>query len=242
MLKIDSTEIIGRARPALRLSAHRHDNQDLFAEVENMVGISVSDLAKQFDSLGENCEFGFVQRYCGAEPLSLMRFAGILVRDIVPAINAGFAGLADEDNLVAFGDGQAIKHLKYTFAYHTFIRVEPEGIPELVHKQSKRLSFLGQKLLEDIANGDKIFVVLGRLSILAEDDVVPLLDALRKRGPAWLMYVVPGEPAGTVEIVRPGLMRATIDRLAPTTNVADVSLPGWLAVLVNAYLLVRDDV
>jgi len=32
------------------------------------------DLVQRFESLGDNCEFGMVQRYAGAEPLSLFRF------------------------------------------------------------------------------------------------------------------------------------------------------------------------
>ena len=30
-----------------------------------------------FESLGENCELGFVQRHFGAEPIGLLRWAGI---------------------------------------------------------------------------------------------------------------------------------------------------------------------
>ena len=34
------------------------------------------DLVLQFESIGDNCELGLVQRRAGSEPLGLLRFAG----------------------------------------------------------------------------------------------------------------------------------------------------------------------
>jgi hypothetical protein len=48
-----------------------------------------------FESLGENCEFGLVQRRCGAEPLSLLRFASAPLPQLLAALHARFQGLGD---------------------------------------------------------------------------------------------------------------------------------------------------
>ncbi len=37
---------------------------------------ALQDLMLRFAALGDNCEFGLVQRQAGAEPLGLLRFAG----------------------------------------------------------------------------------------------------------------------------------------------------------------------
>ena len=57
------------------------------------------DVALSFTSLGFNCEFGFVQRQMGAEPIDLLRFAGIPLIRLIYGIDAEFAGLDEPDNL-----------------------------------------------------------------------------------------------------------------------------------------------
>jgi Flp pilus assembly protein TadD len=231
--------ITHRARSALVIKAKPDDRAAMFAAVEGLTGLSVRNLTMQFESLGENCELGFVQRACSAEPLSLARFAAIKVDRMTDALNAGFEGMSEPETLAAIGTfSWLIKNRTYDLVYHTFIKCDEMGATDLVLSQSRRLRFLSNKLLRRIELGQKIFVVWGRHDPLNEVAVLPLLRALRSRGPAWLLYVVPGEPSGIVEIVRPGLMRATIDRLAPQ-KVEDFSLIGWLTVLSNAALLRR---
>ena len=40
----------------------------------------LNELLLQFEPIGDNCEFGLMQQYFGAEPLSLLRFAGFEFR------------------------------------------------------------------------------------------------------------------------------------------------------------------
>ena len=46
-------------------------------------------------------------------------------------------------------------------------------------------------------------------------------------------------PAGTVEVVMPGLLKGYIDRFAPDDNAHDLSFEGWLRVCANACVLAR---
>jgi hypothetical protein len=48
-------------------------------------------------------------------------------------------------------------------------------------------------------------------------------------------------PVGTVVEELPGLMRGHIDRFAPPDRVPSLSVPGWLAVCVNACLAVATE-
>ena len=64
--------------------------------------------------------------------------------------------------------------------------------------------------------------------------------ALNRHGEATLLWVVPAEkdrPAGTVEVVMPGLLKGYIDRFAPDDNAHDLSFEGWLRVCANACVL-----
>ena len=66
--------------------------------------------------------------------------------------------------------------------------------------------------------------------------------ALNRYGEATLLWVVPAErdrPAGTVEVVMPGLLKGYIDRFAPDHNAHDFSFDGWLRICANACVLAR---
>jgi len=66
--------------------------------------------------------------------------------------------------------------------------------------------------------------------------------ALNRYGDATLLWVVPAErhrPAGTVEVVMPGLLRGYMDRFAPDENAHNLSFDGWLQVCTNALVLSR---
>src|ERR1041384_3955367 len=57
------------------------------------------ELMLRFESIGENCEFGLVQRRCGAEPLGLFRFASAPLPKLLAGLGARFEGLSHPDNL-----------------------------------------------------------------------------------------------------------------------------------------------
>src|SRR5260370_7223758 len=60
-----------------------------------LAGLSARELMYRFASLGDNCEFGLVQRRCGAEPLGLFRFATIDVKDLARALEARLPAIPD---------------------------------------------------------------------------------------------------------------------------------------------------
>lgn len=207
-------------------------------------------LLKRFVNLGENCEFGLVQRQGGAEPVGLMRFTLILcpveerIRRVTDAINAGFAGIGAPDSVhcVSFGGEWMIKEDVYHLFYHTF-RHEGVHDPEpLRAAQAERLVFLRRKLLAELA-GDRHIFVWKQSRGCRDEDVLDLHAAIRRHGARALLWVTPHDalhPPGTVEAVGDGLMRGYVTRLAPEELPGDYDYDGWLAVARTADRLWRE--
>ena len=198
-------------------------------------------LMTRFESLGDNCEFGLAQRRVGAEPLGLLRFSYIELFQLLRALRSGFAGLGDPGATRVSTEGPdseyIVRDANYAITYHTFQSPEHLSLEAVTAQQATRLAFLRRKLLEDIVNGEKILVVR-RGDTLRPEEVLPLYTALNDRGRAWLLWIVPADPAhpsGTVEMLLPGLLRGYVDRLAPNDNAHDLSLEAWLAVCAAAW-------
>ncbi len=65
---------------------------------------------------------------------------------------------------------------------------------------------------------------------------------LNRRGPNTLLYVGvarDGRPAGSVDLLAPGLMQAYVTAFAPNDDVESVDTADWLRIAANAALLDR---
>ena len=210
-------------------------------------GLSLTELATRFESIGDNCEFGLVQRRCDTEPLGLLRFSGAFSHDIVRGIEQGFDGIGEPADIAPRLEGKAgrreymIHERKYGLVYHSFV-YEGERDPDLLRQQeATRLKFLRRKFVEEMEAGEKIFV-FRREGAVPEAEIMPLFLALNREGPNTLLWVAPeepGHPSGTVEVLMNGLLKGYINRFAPGDNAHDFSFEGWVALCANAYLLNR---
>jgi hypothetical protein len=195
----------------------------------------------RFESLGDNCEFGLVQRRLGAEPLGLLRFCFIELPHLLNGLRRGFEGLGDPASTEVSVNGKdgefVVKAPAHGMLYHTFQHEGELTIDTVRVQQSARLKFLRRKLMEDVAAAEKIFVVK-RERPLRPEEVLPLYVALNELGQNWLLWVVLADekhPSGTVEVLLPGLLRGYVDRFAPNDNAPDLSLSAWTAVCEAAW-------
>jgi hypothetical protein len=113
-----------------------------------------------FESLGESCDFGLMQRCAGVEPLGIYRFAGTSLDQLLSALDNEFDGVGDPENFSLVLGGRA-PYREFMVAertiggYHTFI-VEGEMEPDEVRtRQAKHLKFLRRKILEDLRTAEK---------------------------------------------------------------------------------------
>jgi hypothetical protein len=224
-----------------------HPGIDLKEWVLRRTAMTLPELAACFESIGDNCEFGLVQRRCDTEPLGLLRFSGSLPNDIVRGIEQEFEGIGEPEDVTPSLEGEEgrrefmIHERKYGLVYHTFV-YEGERTPDLMRQQeATRLKFLRRKFAEELDAGEKIFV-FKRATPPPESEILPLYLALNRRRPNTLLWVVPeepGRPSGTVEVLMNGLLKAYIDRFAPGDNAHDFSFDAWIRICVHAFLLKR---
>ena len=212
------------------------------SEPERAVAVQ---LLTRFESLGENCEFGLVQRRCGIEPLGLLRFSSTPLPPLLNALRGRFAGMGQPDTIeievAASGREYMVFDRRYGFRYHAWVKLG-EMAPEAIHaREVRRLPFLIRKLVEDLTDGEKIFVFHG-MQPLAEREARELADAIRGYGPGTLLWVEPADaahPPGAVLPVAPGLLKGHMDRFAPGENAHDLSLDCWLTLCRTAEAMVR---
>jgi hypothetical protein len=197
-------------------------------------------LLLRFESLGENCEFGLVQRRTGVDPLGLFRFASAPFAKLMGALNARFAGMGAPENLVIEippnGREYMVFEKRYQFRYHAWVGVQEKTPEEVIAREARRLPFLVRKLLADLADGAKIFVFHG-MTPLTEAEAFGLARTIRGFGPGTLLWVEQADadnPPGSVRRIADGLLKGHMDRFAPGDNAFDVSLQCWIDVCMAA--------
>jgi hypothetical protein len=179
---------------------------------------SFRDLASRFCSLGEDCEFGQAQRRLGVEPIDLFRWANIAPEILLQVLNADFSGLADVDQFeVSGGDPEyMIRHKLFGLVWHTYTSASQLDVAGLLLRESRRLPSLIGKLIQELREGGRIFVVKANdISLELEQ---ALLAAVRRFGTGTLLIVRPG-PGLTIGHPGAGLIAATLPRFADRNDI-----------------------
>ena len=191
-------------------------------------------LMLRFESLGQNCEFGVVQRHYGAEPLGLLRFSSTPLHLLVAALNNDLAGIGEPENTkLGVQTGEYVtSDSRYHMLMHTFIRAGDDDPQKRHGSFCRRLQYLRDKLLGDLADARKIFVYSWEEA--AEDsDIRDLHRALNRFGANRLLFVRAADrehAAGTLRKLDDGLLVGYVDRL----EIENPSFSVWLELCTQA--------
>ncbi|MBV8704933.1 MAG: hypothetical protein JO118_14630, partial [Acetobacteraceae bacterium] len=177
-----------------------------------------AELIQHFESLGDNCEFGLVQRFVGAEPLGFFRFNYAGLPMLTRMLETEFRDIDRPEDIELVRASAAdtelvVQNRRYGYRYHTF-RHDPDPT-QAREQQLKVIPFLRDKLLADLRAGEKIFVRKGVRSV---GEAATLARLMRRYGPTTLLWVTPEDEAnvrGSVRVLEAGLMQGFMDRLAP---------------------------
>lgn len=222
----------------------RHDAMPIDINAVTVAdNLPLHDLMLGFESLGQNCEFGLVQRKSNAEPLGLLRFSSTPLPQLLKALDAGFEGIGAPDNIVVEispnGREYMVNDRRYGFVYHAWVKTGEMTIAEVHQREVRRVPFLVRKLLEDLAEGEKTFIFKG-MGAMLDEQVFPLAMALRRYGDNTLLFVNLSDAThrgGTVEARAPGFLVGYLDRFAPGDDAQDFLLAQWVKLCRQSYRL-----
>jgi capsular polysaccharide biosynthesis protein len=242
------TEISSRTAHRAAAANERRLQQEAAPAASGPTNIPLSDLMLAFETLGDNAEFGTIQRRYNAEPDDLLRFATMTaplhmrLDTLVAALTSGFQDLGDPSALSvelvgAPGQAQFMVHeASYGLIYPSGVQegaIEPEA---LVTREARRLAVLRDRLLDELASGEKIWIWRSPATTHLEQ-IQPLVTALRSLGPNVLLWVVEQDerhPPGSVEPLGSDLLRGYVERFAPDDHPDGVRPDAWLTMCESA--------
>ena len=208
--------------------------------------VPIAELMLAFESLGERCDFGAVQRHFGVEPLGLLRFGFSGYDQLIAALEDRFEAVGTvEDTGFEMYSGETILYMKkYGLVFHTFVyEGEAGGKRDAFRRQQRRrLSFLKDKLVADLEEPQKICVYATDDRVSASD-VMKLFGALRRYGANSLLYVRPADdahPEGTVEKLEEGLFAGYFARLVDFVAGEQPPFELWRQLCERTYRLARE--
>jgi len=199
-----------------------------------------------FESLGEDTEFGMVQRQAGIDAPGLLQFAHTpYLPALTAAIESGFAtfGQPGDFCLLIGPGGHFIAYSRnFRTSYATPIRWGAQEPHVVARDLSARLALLKSKFLAELAVASKIYVRKGRNDDLSQ--IMALGKALRRFGPNTLLWVVEADedhPPGTAERMSVGIIVGRISKVTITAGEerADTIFSEWLAVCEQCLALVQ---
>ena len=148
------------------------------------------ELLLRFESIGEDCEFGLVQRRYGAEPIGLFRWNSTRVETLTTALQAKLSGLGSPE-FTHMGIWDEVEYYlsdrRWGFGFHTFCSRNEVDYDTLYPKMCKRMVYLREKFLADMASATKTFIFKSDGATL--EDLLILQAALGENTPAHLLCV-----------------------------------------------------
>ena len=201
----------------------------------------------RFESLGDNCEFGFVQRAYGIDTGGLLRWSFAEFPSLIGALQADFRDLVQYPNLVPYTNDM-VRDIRSGICVHS--QMKSNGTTFLADDQVRQQIFTGElvkidhmtKKLQARMRDPSVILVYKRNRNLSDAEIQALSDALAPFGPAQLLVVRRGDNPGTVKRMSDRLMIGVVDRFAPYNSAYDSSLDVWGQIVQAADALCPDRV
>ncbi|WP_172328755.1 hypothetical protein [Mangrovicoccus sp. HB161399] len=204
--------------------------------VDKQVLAVEQELASRFESLGFNCEFGFVQTRCGWQQGGLLRWAVAMPGPLLKNLRNGFDGIYEWDSLVV-RNPKMVTDTASGLGFHTgmhskdgaFVHGEEER--RRIHEEERaKFLFLRDRLLEQLAEGHRMFVYKYNPGV--EPEIVQkIARTIGRAGPGRFLYVQAAErpeQVGTVTHEGGNLYLGYVEKLWwRDPEPANVDYAGW---------------
>ena len=197
---------------------------------------SLSETMIGYVSLGRDCAFGMMQRYCWVEPLDLLRFSSSPLPGLLRQLDSGFDAFktiaASDVRLDRSGAEYRVWVGSTGISLHTGQSVAQYSSDDVLRQESRRIPRLARKLLAELEAAERV-VVYCREEIL-DADIVALHTALWRHGSVRLLAVAPAPAPDLVGCVLQhgdGTLLGYIDRVCMTEWARYPSFDVWLAIV-----------
>jgi hypothetical protein len=197
---------------------------------------------QRFESLGDNCEFGFVQRANGYEAGGLLRWSISPLDKLIHCLDTNFQDFYFFENLEPSAPDM-VCDIATGLIFHTAMRsvegrflLGEERRREIYTEERKKMYYMLDKLIHRLRQPGTIFVYK-RNNGVSEDEALRLHTSLNGFAEHTLLLVRSTEELekrGTVEWSSYGFLVGYIDRFAPYSNADQISIKVWNDILTKA--------
>ena len=196
-------------------------------------------LLANFESVGDGCELGNVQRFSGIEPVGLFRFSSLPYEHFMMLLTHGFEIIDEKNDVDVFmkdgADEWWGRLKKFGIEYHTGRSHSKVSEAEMLKVEPIRIAFTKRKFLEELDRCEKIFV---RTDILrSSDEMRRAYAALQKLGPIVLLWIAIAETPsqiGTVQKLDQRFYKGFIENTSALAAPSPSALSRWLVIAQNA--------
>jgi hypothetical protein len=203
-------------------------------------------LAACFESLGDGCEFGNVQRYCGMEPETLFDSAALGHAGLLPLFKDPAAMLAGLQQFRVFPHRTLkewwVGHPPLGFYAHSGRTFAETDAAEVQRLQRERLAIMVPRFLQELAQGERIFVRFEPKC--GVEDMRAVFHALHRHNGHCLLWIDTAEhpgQAGQIQLLEPGLARGFVRGPARNAAPEPAALATWLTLLAQALRELRPE-
>ena len=204
------------------------------------------DVAERFESLGDNCEFGFVNRKLKIEHGSLFRWASMKPTCLLALLLNDFRGIYEYSNLSPLRLVMVQEKI-YSIGWHTSMKSEHAGSRlqfahsdderRLIYKYDlKKMNYLIEKFRARLKSGGVIYFLKSNSGISQNvvDAIFWQLTQLAEGAPFWLVHVRSadeGGAVGTVKMVGERRLNAFVESFAAYNTADEFDLDVWKEIL-----------
>jgi len=209
--------------------------------------IDMSDLMMQFESIGTNCEFGFVQRRFGAEPLGLFRWAGLTTDGIINILKSDFSGIGDPAQTELTGSNEFDScDTVFGMVTHTFIQANQKDRDKVFLQQCSRLRYLKRNFQNNLRISNRIYVYKNNFGT-SNEKLLEIVKYLNGYAGNMLLHVkttADKNAIGTVDQIEDRLLIGYIDKYNPSKDlngspIWNISYDVWRSICTRAHALWR---
>jgi hypothetical protein len=206
-------------------------------------------LLQRFESLGDNCEFGFLQRANGYEDGGLLRWSISPLDKLIICFETDFRHLYLFENLEPSAPDM-VRDITTGLMFHTEMHsidghfvLDDQARREIYLRERSKIDHLVDKFRLKLRDPDTI-CVYKRNSGITDTDAVRLQQSLSKFGPSNLLIVRSTDDRArwsTVECLSSGPFLGLIDKFAPYVAADHVSIHVWNRLLQNALKFINPE-